>query len=64
MSDPHVYSIQDFSQVKTGILPLELSKLVQECCKHVAECVVSSIIFNNIVDSSFYEGIALIFLKE
>ncbi|OXU29786.1 hypothetical protein TSAR_006955 [Trichomalopsis sarcophagae] len=40
MTDPHVYSIHDFSQVKTGILPLELSKLVQECCKHVAECVL------------------------
>ncbi|KAJ8684242.1 hypothetical protein QAD02_020034 [Eretmocerus hayati] len=40
ISDPHVYSIQDFTQVKTGILPLELSKLVQECCKHIAECVL------------------------
>ena len=45
ISDPHIYSIQDFTQVKTGVLPLELNKLVQECCKHVTDCVVS---LNNI----------------
>ncbi|XP_011505731.1 PREDICTED: run domain Beclin-1 interacting and cysteine-rich containing protein [Ceratosolen solmsi marchali] len=40
IADPHIYSIQDFTQVKAGVLPLELNKLVQECHKHVAECVL------------------------
>ncbi|XP_058795536.1 run domain Beclin-1-interacting and cysteine-rich domain-containing protein isoform X2 [Phymastichus coffea] len=40
ITEPHIYSIQNFVQVKTGILPTELNKLVQESCNHVANCVL------------------------
>ena len=29
--------------IKIGALPVKLSELVQECCAHVAECVVSNL---------------------
>ncbi|XP_014203887.1 run domain Beclin-1-interacting and cysteine-rich domain-containing protein [Copidosoma floridanum] len=40
ISDQHIYSIEDFLRVKNGTLSLELNNLVQECCKHVAECIL------------------------
>ncbi|XP_012262879.2 run domain Beclin-1-interacting and cysteine-rich domain-containing protein isoform X1 [Athalia rosae] len=38
LNDPHVYAIQDFVQVKTGVLPNRLKDLVQDSCNHVMQC--------------------------
>ncbi|XP_015607348.1 run domain Beclin-1-interacting and cysteine-rich domain-containing protein isoform X2 [Cephus cinctus] len=38
LNDCHVYSIQDFLQVKMGSLPEKLRDLVQACCSHVLQC--------------------------
>ncbi|XP_012286389.1 run domain Beclin-1-interacting and cysteine-rich domain-containing protein isoform X2 [Orussus abietinus] len=38
LSDPHVYSIQDLFQVKTGLLPARLQDIVQACRTHVLDC--------------------------
>lgn len=41
MSDPHVYSIQNFIDVKLSVLSVKLQELVQVCCAHVVDCEVS-----------------------
>ncbi|XP_020300230.1 run domain Beclin-1-interacting and cysteine-rich domain-containing protein [Pseudomyrmex gracilis] len=38
INDPHVYSIQDLINVKSGVLSVRLQELVQICCAHVADC--------------------------
>ncbi|XP_015522387.1 run domain Beclin-1-interacting and cysteine-rich domain-containing protein [Neodiprion lecontei] len=38
LNDPHVYAIQDFVQVKVGLLPERLKDLVEACSSHVVQC--------------------------
>ncbi|XP_012225046.1 run domain Beclin-1-interacting and cysteine-rich domain-containing protein [Linepithema humile] len=38
ISDPHVYSIQNFIDVKLSVLSVKLQELVQVCCAHVVDC--------------------------
>lgn len=40
LNDPHIYSLQDLIQVKLGVLPDELHKLIEDCYAHVADCIL------------------------
>ncbi|KAL7296016.1 hypothetical protein TKK_0010571 [Trichogramma kaykai] len=38
--ETQIYSITDFTLVKSGALPTELDELVQSCWKHVEQCIL------------------------
>ncbi|KAL0101612.1 hypothetical protein PUN28_019030 [Cardiocondyla obscurior] len=38
INDPHVYSIQDFINVKLGVLLVKLQELIEICYAHIADC--------------------------
>lgn len=49
INDPHVYSIQDLINVKSGVLSVRLQELVQICCAHIADCEVCILEINLVV---------------